>query len=146
MERLTIDTKMLFCDISQCRETPGGSFCEDGYCDQRRCYERLREYERICDLDGLNELVKAKREGRLVVLPCKTWETVHEATKGNPLCSAADSEKSSFLHAKKPPVIHAHWTDKGSLSCRCSHCGCKSTDEFPYCPRCGARMDEETNI
>lgn len=25
---------------------PGGSFCEDGRCDQRRCYEKLREYER----------------------------------------------------------------------------------------------------
>ena len=28
MERLTFDGK--FCDIAQCRETPGGSFCEDG--------------------------------------------------------------------------------------------------------------------
>lgn len=44
------------------------------------------------------------------------------------------------------PVLHAHWTDKGSLSCRCSHCGCKANDEFPYCPRCYARMDEQTKI
>lgn len=46
MERLTVDTNLPFCDIAMCRETPGGSFCEDGYCDQRRVYEKLREYER----------------------------------------------------------------------------------------------------
>lgn len=46
MERLTVDTKLTFCDIANCNETPGGSFCENGYCDQRRVYERLREYER----------------------------------------------------------------------------------------------------
>lgn len=43
------------------------------------------------------------------------------------------------------PVLHAHWTDEGSLSCRCSHCGCKANDEFPYCPHCYARMDEKEN-
>lgn len=46
MERLTIDTDTPFCDIAQCDFIPGGSLCEDGRCDQRRCYERLREYER----------------------------------------------------------------------------------------------------
>lgn len=33
MERLTFDGK--FCDIAQCRETPGGSFCENGTCSQK---------------------------------------------------------------------------------------------------------------
>lgn len=32
------------------------------------------------------------------------------------------------------------WYDKGSLSCRCSNCGCKSTKEFNFCPHCGADM------
>lgn len=32
------------------------------------------------------------------------------------------------------------WFDKGSLSCRCSVCGCKSVNEYKYCPNCGARM------
>lgn len=58
MKRLTVDTNISFCDIAQCTSTPGGSFCEDGYCDQRRVYERLREYER------------AEEQGRLVWLPC----------------------------------------------------------------------------
>ena len=40
-------------------------------------------------------------------------------------------------------VRHAHWYDVGSLSCRCSGCGCKSTRETVYCPNCNAKMDEK---
>lgn len=43
MERLTFDGN--FCDIAQCQDVPGGSFCEDGYCTQRKVWERLKEYE-----------------------------------------------------------------------------------------------------
>lgn len=46
MKRLTVDTDLSFCDVAQCSFIPGGSLCEDGRCDQRKCYERLREYER----------------------------------------------------------------------------------------------------
>ncbi len=38
-------------------------------------------------------------------------------------------------------VRHGQWYDKGSLSCRCSCCGCKSNKEYNYCPNCGARME-----
>lgn len=40
-------------------------------------------------------------------------------------------------------VRHGRWTDVGSLSCRCSECGCKNNRETAYCPACGARMDKE---
>ena len=43
MERLTFDGN--FCDIAQCKDVPGGSFCEDGYCTQRKVWERLKKYE-----------------------------------------------------------------------------------------------------
>ena len=43
MDRLTFDG--IFCDIAQCTETPGGSFCEDGHCSQRKVWERLKQYE-----------------------------------------------------------------------------------------------------
>lgn len=62
MGRLTFDG--LFCDIAKCKETPGGTFCEDGVCSQRKVWERLKEYE---DLE---------EQGRLVVLPCKVGDTV----------------------------------------------------------------------
>ena len=38
-------------------------------------------------------------------------------------------------------VRHSNWYDCGSLSCRCSKCGCKNNRETAYCPNCGARMD-----
>ena len=43
MERLTFEGN--FCDIAMCSETPGGSFCEDGSCSQRKVWERLKAYE-----------------------------------------------------------------------------------------------------
>lgn len=62
MERLTHDG--LFCDIAMCKETPGGTFCENGSCSQRKVWERLKEYEDM------------EEQGRLVVLPCKVGDTV----------------------------------------------------------------------
>ena len=39
------------------------------------------------------------------------------------------------------PLRAGHWTDKGSLSCRCSECGCKSNKETRFCANCGAIME-----
>lgn len=97
MERLTFDGN--FCDIAQCTSTPGGSFCEDGSCSARKVWERLKAYEateltpeeidmdheaaeqlrhlcRNCDLDRLEKLVKADRDGRLAVLPFTSGRTL----------------------------------------------------------------------
>ena len=43
MKKLTFDGN--FCDIAMCQETPGSSFCEDGYCTQRKVWDRLKQYE-----------------------------------------------------------------------------------------------------
>ena len=40
------------------------------------------------------------------------------------------------------PIRHAHWFGVGSLSCRCSGCGCKNDRETAYCPNCGAKMQQ----
>lgn len=96
MERLTFDGK--FCDIAQCRETPGGSFCENGTCSQKEVWLRLKDYEDTgltpesvealklsimgkaiseikefngMPIDRLRELAEADKEGRVAVLPCK---------------------------------------------------------------------------
>ena len=83
MKRLTFDEN--YCDIAQCAETRGGSFCEDGACSQRKVWERLKKWEDLeeqgrvivmknPEQDGmarLRELADADRDGRLVVLPCK---------------------------------------------------------------------------
>lgn len=48
-----------------------------------------------------------------------------------------------FPAADVAPVKHGKWFDKGSLSCRCSNCGCKSPKEYDFCPNCGVKMDFE---
>lgn len=42
--------------------------------------EQLRHLCRNCDLDRLEKLAEADRDGRLVVLPCKAGDTVYEVT------------------------------------------------------------------
>ena len=87
MERLTFEGN--FCDIAQCRELP----CKyDGNCTQKEVWERLKAYEDSglspqacanareieetlsgCDysISRMVELMKADKEGRVVVLPCR---------------------------------------------------------------------------
>lgn len=47
------------------------------------------------------------------------------------------------LTAESKTVEYGNWFDTGSLSCRCSKCGCKSNQESKYCPNCGATMTEQ---
>lgn len=93
MERLTFEGN--FCDIAQCRELP----CKyDGNCTQKEVWERLKAYEdsRLspqacaeareieetlsgCDysISRMVELMKADKDGRVVVLPCKVGDTIY---------------------------------------------------------------------
>ena len=96
MERLTFEGN--FCDIAQCDVIPGGSYCESGSCTQRKVWERLKAYEDTglepeqCEnskviiesafsddtskAERIRELLKADKDGRLVVLPCKVGQRV----------------------------------------------------------------------
>lgn len=106
MERLTFDGN--FCAIAQCSAVPGGSFCEDGACSQKKVWERLKAYEdtgltpediksaltatAVINLaaqalgmkpDRLRELAEADKDGRVVVLPCKVGDKVWFETYKN---------------------------------------------------------------
>lgn len=102
MERLTFEGN--FCDIAQCSEVPGGSFCEDGACSQKKVWERLKayedtslspedcaEYKKFEDeiiasgktFGRLIELLDADKDGRVVVLPCKVGDKVWFETYKN---------------------------------------------------------------
>lgn len=93
MERLTFEGN--YCDIAQCRELP----CPyDGNCTQKEVWERLKAYEDAglspqacaeareieetlsgCDysISRMVELMKADKDGRVVVPPCKVGDTVY---------------------------------------------------------------------
>lgn len=98
MDRLTFEGN--FCDISKCEFIPGGSFCEDGTCSQRKVWERLKAYEDThmtpsdimsmrmdmailtalfngIEVDRVRELVAADKDGRVVVMPCKVGDVVY---------------------------------------------------------------------
>ncbi len=90
MERLTFEGN--FCDIAQCMDIPGGSFCEDGACYQKKVWERLKQFEDTVQSpelffkmygelplldsaiknygshDRMKEIAKADKDGRVVVL------------------------------------------------------------------------------
>ena len=98
MERLTFEGN--FCDIAQCRELP----CKyDGNCSQKQVWERLKAYEdaglspQACSMcreieEGLSstdysisrmlELMKADKDGRVVVLPCKVGDKLYRVFAG----------------------------------------------------------------
>ena len=100
MERLTFEGN--FCDIAQCRELP----CPyNGACFQRKVWERLKAYEdkrltpEQCEnakviieaafsddmskAERIRELLKADKDGRLVVLPCKVGDTLWVTGRDN---------------------------------------------------------------
>jgi len=57
-----------------------------------------------------------------------------------------ESEYGAMLKAlpsAQPERKKGRWYDAGSLSCRCSECGCKSPKEYSFCPNCGADMGGE---
>ena len=106
MERLTFDGS--FCDIAQCSEVPGGSFCEDGACSQKKVWERLKAYEDTgltpeeikapftedtmiklaaqalgVEPSRLRELAEADKEGRCIILPRRVGDKIYYLKKKN---------------------------------------------------------------
>lgn len=99
MERLTFEGN--FCDIAQCRDL---ACQQSGNCTQKEVWERLKAYEDAglspqacaeareieetlsgCDysISRMVELMKADKDGRVVILPCKVGDTVWFKTYKN---------------------------------------------------------------
>ena len=98
MERLTFEGN--FCNIAQCRELP----CPyNGSCTQRMVWKRLKAYEdaglspQACaeareieetlsgydySISRMVELMKADKDGRVVVLPCKVGDKLYRVFAG----------------------------------------------------------------
>lgn len=98
MERLTFEGN--FCDIAQCRD----SACrQSGTCTMKEVWERLKAYEdsRLspqacaeareieetlsgcgCSISRMVELMKADKDRRVVILPCKIGDKLYRVFAG----------------------------------------------------------------
>ena len=98
MERLTFEGN--FCDIAQCRDL---ACQQSGNCTQKEVWERLKAYEDAglspqacaeareieetlsgCDysISRMVELMKADKDGRVLILPCKVGDMAYWVHNG----------------------------------------------------------------
>ena len=141
MERLTFEGN--FCDIAMCQDVPGGSFCENGACSQRKVWERLKAYEDTgLEPEEVNS-VKLALMGKSVA-EVKEFEGVpidrlrelaqadKERSKGCPCCSGMTFLSGYFCGSgreKDGHVIRVYTQD---------------TEDFNFCPMCGRSLKEES--
>ena len=103
MDRLTFDGR--FCDIAQCTETPGGSFCESGYCSQREVWERLKQYE---DTDYMPDEI-TKLQGGLLQRNAELLKAREDAqAMRNELCGRC----GAYLYEHNGACDGCRWREK----------------------------------
>lgn len=113
MDRLTFEGR--FCDIAQCTETPGGSFCEDGYCSQRKVWERLKQYEDT----GYTPEEIAKLQGDLIMSNAELLKTREELKEHYDSISQLDGANSSLMAANEKLAADR----KDLINELCQYCG-----------------------
>ena len=113
MDRLTFEGR--FCDIAQCTETPGGSFCEDGYCSQRKVWERLKQYEDT----GYTPEGIVKLQDTLIVKNAALLKAREELKNLYNCISQLDGANSSLMAANEKLAADR----KALLNELCQYCG-----------------------
>lgn len=113
MDRLTFEGR--FCDIAQCTETPGGSFCEDGYCSQRKVWERLKRYEDT----GYTPEEITKLQGDLIMSNAELLKAREELKEHYDSISQLDGANSSLMAANEKLAADR----KALLNELCQYCG-----------------------
>lgn len=101
------------------------------------------------------EMFRRANSGR--VYTSRFVMTVAEIIKRDTVVAKQDPEELPIVKelrselAKRPPVVHAHWVENSDRpdTFECSLCKRRfdmyyhESREFKFCPRCGAKMDEE---
>lgn len=113
MDRLTFEGR--FCDIAQCIETPGGSFCEDGYCSQRKVWERLKQYEDT----GYTPEEITKLQGTLIQRNAELLKAREELKEHYGSISQLDGANSSLMATNEKLAADR----KALINELCQYCG-----------------------
>lgn len=113
MDRLTFEGR--FCDIAQCTETPGGSFCEGGDCSQRKVWERLKQYEDT----GYTPEEIAKLQGDLIMSNAELLKAREELKEYYDSLSQLDGANSSLMAANEKLAADR----KALINELCKYCG-----------------------
>ena len=113
MDRLTFEGR--FCDIAQCTETPGGSFCEGGDCSQRKVWERLKQYEDT----GYTPEEIAKLQGDLIMSNAELLKTREDLKEHYDSISQLDGANSSLMAANEKLAADR----KALINELCQYCG-----------------------
>jgi hypothetical protein len=91
-------------------------------------------------------MAKEYIEKNRLILCMNDWMLQNAPVKAGDDTTRADTILDAIKMVEDSPAadvrenVRAHWYDVGSLSCRCSVCGCKSNRETAFCPNCGAKM------
>lgn len=126
MDRLTFEGR--FCDIAQCTETPGGSFCEDGYCSQRKVWERLKQYEDT----GYTPEEIAKLQGDLIMSNAELLKAREELKEHYDSISQLDGANSSLMAANEKLAADR----KALINELCQYCGKYKQSHEGACDGC----------
>lgn len=124
MKRLTFEGN--FCDIAQCSEVRYGSFCEDGYCSQRRVWEKLKRYE---DLEEQGRLVELPTKNRTRVWLTEWWKNSFEWER-----LSVPIERHIIYFSIETDGVYAHFKD-GCLNTKYF-----GTVAFSTCPEAEAAL------
>lgn len=116
MKRLTYRPKTPFVSATSGKTIK--AFCDAE--DVRKIIHRLADYEDKAE--RIEELLKADEEGRLIVLPCKTGETVIDVT---------DPEFPKSLKDIQPGIIYKYANNDSNFTCYMKY------DMFTNLIKCG---------
>ncbi|MGN0998673.1 MAG: hypothetical protein ACI4PO_03900 [Faecousia sp.] len=70
--------------------------CFERVFDECADREELVDFKKLGSIDHIRELVQAKKDGRLVVLPCKVGDTVYEICNNTDACKECDSYSTFY--------------------------------------------------
>lgn len=99
--------------------------------------------------EHIRELLRAEKDGRLVVLPYKVGDSFFAVRKFCDEHGELEEPAADVVEVRHGRWIQPHWKNS-NYCCNCSECGGEAMHAdyqwdkngiYPLCPHCGAKMD-----